>query len=230
MPSQDWPDTTAGRLLRTLESHYGAPRQRSLNSFEMIVWEIVAYLADDSKREKAFAALAAEVGVTPQALAEATPEALVRFTRMGGSIAAADRAERLRTAARIVLDSCGGDLDAALRGDAKRAKRLLMGFPMIGEPGAAKILLFQRLRPELALDSNGLRVVLRLGFGTESKNYAHSYNSVRTALAPELPGNYSLLMAAHQLLRTHGQELCTRTNPACDRCPVRADCPFRRSA
>ena len=50
-----------------------------------------------------------------------------------------------------------------------------MQFPMIGEPGAEKILLFSGVLAVLALDSNGVRVLVRLGVGEERKSYAATY-------------------------------------------------------
>ena len=58
-----------------------------------------------------------------------------------------------------------------------RARRLLRRFPGIGEPGADKVLLFSRTQPVFALDSNGLRTLLRLGYGREVKSYPATYRS-----------------------------------------------------
>ena len=86
--------------------------------------------------------------------------------------------------------------------------------------------MFTRSQPVLALDSNGLRVLLRLGFGAEKKNYAASYRSAQEALADQLPRDRDALIRAHQLLRQHGQELCRRSRagvrpvPAPQRMPV----------
>lgn len=80
--------------------------------------------------------------------------------------------------------------------------------------------------PVLALESNGLRVLLRVGFAEEKKSYSASYRGVQQALAGQLPADYDELIAAHQLLRQHGQELCKRTRPLCEGCPVREDCRY----
>lgn len=50
-----WPQSRLGTVLNKLERHYGVPVKPKLNGpFEMIVWEIVAYLAGDATRESAF--------------------------------------------------------------------------------------------------------------------------------------------------------------------------------
>jgi endonuclease III len=100
-----------------------------------------------------------------------------------------------------------------------------MRFPMIGEPGAEKILLFCGALNVLALESNGLRVLTRLGCGEERKSYAATYKSVREVTLEELPSDGPLLTKAHLLLRRHGQEICLRTGPVCHACPVSLQCP-----
>ena len=84
-----------------------------------------------------------------------------------------------------------------------------------------------RSYPVLALESNGLRVLLRLGYAEEKKSYSASYRGVQEALAGQLPSGYDGLIVAHQLLRQHGQELCKRTRPLCEAgCPLTAECHY----
>ena len=105
-------------------------------------------------------------------------------------------------------------------------------FPGIGEPGAEKILLFSGRHPFLAPDSNGLRVLIRLGFVREEKSYAKSYSESRAA-ATALPPRVDAMQEAHLLLQRHGQTLCRRNDPLCDACPLRDACAYatkRRAA
>jgi endonuclease-3 len=97
---------------------------------------------------------------------------------------------------------------------------------MIGEPGAEKILLFCGALPVLALESNGLRALVRLGFGEDRKSYASTYKLVRAATSEQLPPDCGPLTRAHLLLRRHGQEICLRNEPDCLACPVAADCRY----
>ena len=220
-----WPDSAAGRLLRKLERHYGRIAPPACGGpFEMILREIVAYLADDARRDAAFVALRDRAGLTPAQILSAGHAQLCEITRLGGPIAAEERAGRLETAARLVQDEFGGDLSAILQLPAPKGKKLLMRFPMIGEPGAEKILLFCGAHAVLALESNGLRVLVRAGIAEEDRNYAATYKAMREATLEQLPSDIPLLTAAHLLLRRHGQELCFRTGPACGACPVNTDC------
>jgi endonuclease III len=191
----------------------------------MILWENVVYLADDEKRQVAFDALRKQVGLTAKQILAASPDALLAVTQVAG-ILPDNQVEKLCRIARIVQDQFAGDLDQILKLPLAQAKRALRKFPGIGEPGAEKILLFCGAHPILALDSNGLRVLLRLGFGREQKNYAASYRSVQEAVEPELKPDCSWLIRAHQLLRHHGQEVCRRSRPRCEKCPLTSVCRY----
>ena len=89
-----------------------------------------------------------------------------------------------------------------------------------------KILLFAGAHSILAPESNGLRVLLRSGFGEEKKSYSASYKSVQASLESQIGKDPELLMTAHQLLRQHGQELCKRSHPRCAECPLRQSCEY----
>jgi endonuclease III len=179
----------------------------------------------DAQRRRAYAALRSEVGLDPASLLAASSATLERITRLGGAIAARERASRLRASAELVIGRWDGDLRAALRLPLPQARRALAEFPMIGEPGADKILVLTKKARLLPLDSNALRVVLRLGYTREAKDYRSTYARAQEALAPALPKSADWLAAAGSILRLHGQELCRRRAPLCGTCPLRAGCP-----
>jgi endonuclease III len=133
---------------------------------------------------------------------------------------------KLQRAAAIALTDFGGDLQSLRQAAPRAALRALQKFPGIGAPGAEKILLFSGIQPIFALESNGLRALLRLGFGEEKKTYAGSYRSVREATRQQVVENCEWLVRAHHLLRRHGQELCRRRAPRCEACPVAAHCAY----
>jgi endonuclease-3 len=222
----------AGRLaklshiLGMLEAHHGRQTPPSLSGpFEMIVWNIVAYLQTDERRMRAFQLLKELAGTDAHSILNTPLETLRKICRVGGAIAINERADRLRQSAALVVEEFDGDLSCVLKMPTEEAKRALMRFPMIGAPGAETILLFSNAYDALPLDSNGLRVAVRLGFGEEQGNYAKTYESVRAATRKELPPKPPQLIRAHLLLRVHGQKVCSRQDPACRRCPVREYCP-----
>jgi endonuclease-3 len=212
-------------VIDCLQAHYGQPKQPKLTGpWEMILWENIAYLADDDRRQQAFQALKKVVGSKPEQILSAPDAALLEVTRHG--IMPEQFAEKLRTCAKIALEQFDGDLRPVLKLPLSQAKKALRKFPGIGEPGAEKILLFTQSHPLFALESNGLRVLIRLGFGEETKSYSTTYGLVQKAVADELNNDYVWLIQAHLLLRRHGQQLCKRSKPACGECPLAADCMF----
>ena len=216
------------QIVAALQQRYGRPAGLpARDAFELVLWENVAYLADDEKRARAFAELKARVGLRPAAIA-AAPVAVLE--RIAGGILPAQQVAKLRVAADLARTKFGGDVNSALRLPFEQARKALRAFPAIGEPGAEKILLLTKSHPVLALDSNGLRVLLRLGYGREQKSYAASYRSAQHAASAELGKDFDLLIRAHHLLRRHGQETCKRSRPRCGECAVATDCSYYASA
>ena len=218
------------KIIGQLEAHYGRPTPPKLSDpLHLILFESIGYLVDDDRREAAFAALRKQVGLKPAEIIAAPIQSLVAITRLGG-IHPELRARRLKEIALIVLNEFDGDLCRALKLPEPQAIRALKKFPSIADPGAEKILLYTRTYPLPGLESNGLRVLLRLGFGQACKNYSTSYRSVREALADQIGDDCDVLIRAHQLLRQHGKQLCKTNNPACDACPVKKKCRYYENA
>lgn len=218
---------TLGRILSALRRFYGAPPRAPIRDpFHLILWEQVGYLAADAQRKAAFDALRAQVGLAPARIAAAPHATLQAVARLGGAIAADVRANRLRQSAELVLRRWDGDLREALRLPYPQARKAMAEFAMIGEPGADKILVLAGKARLLPLDSNGLRVLSRIGLIGADTNYGRMYRRAQEVLAPSLPKGHDALIAAHQLLRRHGQELCKTNAPACHLCPVRASCAY----
>jgi endonuclease III len=217
------------KIIQQLEHHYGQPAAPiTRDPFGLIVLEHSGYLVDDSRREAAFSALNGKIGLLPTNILCASQSSLVEVTRLGG-IHAELRAQRIKESAGIVLTEFDGDLTNCLKLPLERVKKALQQFPSIGEPGAEKILLFTGTHPILALESNGLRVMLRLGFGEEKKNYSASYRSVRQALMEQTGQDCEFLIGAYQLLRRHGRETCKTNHPRCEGCPVSRHCDYHKS-
>jgi endonuclease III len=210
-----------------LRKHYGSPvAPPATDPFALILWETVVYLAPAARRREAFEDLSRTIGTTPAAILKANRKALERVTARG--ILRRTSAEKLRTAARIALEQFDGDLTPVIRGPIGEATRALRLFPGIGEPGAEKILLLTGRAPLLAPDSNGLRVLVRVGLVHEGPSYAKTYAHSRD-LAPTISSDPAAVKEAHLLLQQHGQTLCKRTVPRCGECPLAMGCAYALS-
>jgi len=214
------------RIISQLSAHYGKPGQPiTTDPFELILLENVAYLVSDERREEAFNSLRKNAGTKPHEILAASNDDILKATKLGG-MHPTQRVNRLREIALIAMNEFAGDLRQALTLALPKAKKALQKFPSIGEPSAEKILLFTRTYPVLGLDSNGLRVLRRLGFGEEKKNYTATYASVQGAIKDQLKKDFDWLIDAHILLRRHGKELCKTNRPLCEQCPVRKSCEY----
>jgi endonuclease-3 len=214
------------KIIQKLKRFYGEPAPpKTSDPFELILFENIAYLVDDERRQRALDHLRKTVGLRPADILNASPAQIDEATKLGG-VAPQYRSVRIRESALIALNEFGGNPSAACKLPPPKAIKALKQFPGIGEPGAEKILLFTKSYPVLALDSNGLRVLLRIGFGEEKKNYSASYKTVREAVSDQTGGNCEFLIEAHQLLRQHGKSLCKTNKPRCEECPVSSMCVY----
>jgi endonuclease III len=212
------------RQLERLEALHGvqsAPPPRG--ALDWVLWENAAYLVPPAQRLACYRALRKLAGRGGAGLARARREELLDLAR-GGGMQPEGRVEKwLEIAAG--LRALDGDLEAVLALPLAKARAALKRFPGIGEPGAEKILLFTGTHALFALESNGLRALVRLGYAREQKGYAATYRALRAALAPLERRGCAWLQRAHLLLQRHGQELCKRNAPRCDDCPLQAECP-----
>jgi hypothetical protein len=199
----------AGRLpelLDQLEAARGpADPVPSADGWRLVLAENIGYLVDADRRWQAVAELERLVGLAPEDIV-AAPDAVLRGIVIGMS--PEQRVARLRRCAELAV--AGAPWTA---------------YPGIGRPGAERIDLFTGTKAVLALETGGLRVLTRLGYGAPDRSYAASYRQAQIAASAELPSLAPALVRAHQLLRRHGREVCTRKDPACPQCPLAASCP-----
>ena len=228
------------QILETLEETYGPQKLAGpTDPYEMIVFLNCGYPARDGKCAKGFEALKREVGVQPNKLLAVSKTKLAKLIRPS-VILPAVCAQRLKDIARRVKNDLDGDLAATLQkrmDEAKRkagngsaekslraTKRVLREFPTIGEPSAEKILLFSGLAPIAAVPSAFVDVPIRLFVGEPGKNYAADYVAAREILDSGLPKTFGARQRAYLLLKKHGQEICKRSKPKCEVCPLTARC------
>ena len=226
-------------VLERLEEHYGVQEAVGpIDPYEMILFVNCGYPATDKSCTNGYNALKLDVGTEPEKILAAPKSKLTRLMRHGGIIPEL-RAERLKIVARMLNDKFGGDLRGALEkflqgaGDPpdkgiRDLKNALKQFPVIGEPGADKILLFGRMAPVAAVPSAFVCVPQRILSGKEHKNFATGYHAAQEAVGAGLPATLEARQRAYLLLKRHGQEICKRVKPKCNICPVSEVCIYYR--
>jgi endonuclease-3 len=224
--SKRWRLADAVEILE--KSSHGRMRRPVTDPFQMILWDSVAYLVDDERRESVYQELRRRVGLTPEAILRAPDSVLTEAIREGG-MRPPDRAARLKECAELAIEIGPARLRRLARTDPSAARKLLKQFPGVADPGADKILLHNRSLVTLGPDSSVLRVLVRLGFGREEKDYSKTYRSAAEAVGPELPADFDWLIRARQVLRRHGQLICVRNGPRCEMCPLKARCQAYQS-
>src|SRR5262245_41846244 len=117
------------------------------------------------------------------------------------------------------------DLPKIIRGPVAPARRALKGIPQMGEAGAYRMLLFAASHAVLPVDAKVSRVVRRLGFGEEHKDFTKTARSIREALSTQLPPETSAYRRSFIYLSHHGAATCTEADPHCTVCPLLEDCP-----
>ena len=214
------------KLVARLKRQHGEPSvPPACGPFELVMWENACYLLSDERRKMVIHGLREQVGLTPAAVLKAPRDVLLELAKLGG-MRPETRVFRWREIARIATSQFGGDLKSILEQPYDQAKKALKQFPNIGDPGAEKILMFCGASPGLPLESNGLRVLTRIGFGRVAKSYGATYRSVQDALADQLPRDNASLVRTHLLLRLHGKTFCRTNAPLCRSCPISDLCAF----
>ena len=103
------------KIIDDLEELYGPPKPPKVTSpYEMIVYECVAYLVSDEKRDATYDDLAKRIGLGPVKILEAPLEVIMEVLKSGG-IVAENRLEKLRKTALLYLQEFRGDFAATLQ-------------------------------------------------------------------------------------------------------------------
>lgn len=218
---------TLSHLLDTLESSYGPPTPGwPTDPYQFLVWWQCGYPPSEEHCARGWAALTQAVGVAPDELLAARRATVARALTAGGLVPEL-RAQRLQGIAQRVHHVFAGDLRAALALlPVREARAALRQFPGIGDPGADRILLFAGLAAIAAVPSNCPQVLVRIECGRVPTDYRATYLQAQRLLEEALPATAAARTRAYLLLQQHGQQLCKRTRPRCEKCPIAPSCRY----
>jgi endonuclease III len=209
--------------VRKLRRRYGVLESPPAKPFELFVWEILSGHSMPSKRDAAFGALKRHRLLTPDAMWTASAKTLESSVALAGPFCG-HRLLALRKGVEVFRRTPA--LGSALEGSVPAALRQLKPLPrMTGEGSAYRMLLFAGTQAVFPVDARVARVATRLGYGETLGNFSKTARSVRQALAAELPGSIAQYRRAYLYLEHHGAVTCTESDPRCDTCSLRTDCP-----
>ena len=183
------------------ELHYQTP-------FELLVAVMLSAQCTDKRINQVTPALF-QAFPTPQALAQATPEAVFEYIH---SVSYPNnKARHLVAMARILVERYGGEVPP-LGEDLEK-------LPGVGRKTANVIqaVVFQKAR--MAVDTHVFRVSHRIGLVPPSCTTPLSVEKQLTAHFPA-----SIIPLAHHWLILHGRYVCTARNPRCVQCGLLGVC------
>ncbi len=205
-------NTFASRLLAWFDTHgrHDLPWQHPRSAYRVWVSEI---MLQQTRAETVIPYFQAFIARFPdvRALADAPVDEVLHLWSGLGYYA---RARNLHRAARLLVECHGGALPAE--------RGALEALPGIGRSTAAAIVAQACGQPEAILDGNVRRVLARHA-GIDGWPGSAAVQRRLWAIAEErVPG---LRIADYtQAIMDLGATVCTRSRPACDRCPVAEDC------
>jgi endonuclease-3 len=214
-------------LLQELEKVYGVQTAAWPDKpYDLLIWMNCGYPASDANCMRGWAAVQSAIGTKPKQILAAPRDKLAQALKAGGIVPEL-RAVRLAEIATRVETEFPKGFEKTLAGDPAEARKILKKFPTIGDPGADRILLFTRIAAVAAVPSNHPQVLVRIRSGKEVENYTVNYRAAQKAIDKSIPVDFEQRMRAYLLLKAHGEALCKRTNPKCEKCPLRSDCKYQ---
>jgi endonuclease-3 len=209
-------------IYHLLVQTYGVPESHpDHDALGGLIATILSQHTSDVNSERAYSNLRAAFP-TWEAVRDAPTEAVAEAVRSGGL--ARLKAERIQQVLHVLSERQHGkgllslnELDLL---DLEQAEAYLRALPGVGPKTAAAVLLFSLGRPAFPVDTHVWRVTRRLGLigPRVSADAAHAL------LEPAIPAEWRHTM--HVDLIRHGRQICHAQRPACQRCPLRAECEY----
>jgi endonuclease-3 len=183
------------------------------NPYELIVAVILSAQCTDKRVNLITPALLAEYP-TPQTLANASPDDILKFIRSCSY--PNNKAKYLSAMAKkIVLD---------FNGKVPESVEELMSLPGVGQKTANVVTLVAFGNPAMPVDTHVFRVSSRIGLTTGAK----TPEAAEKQLIKHFPTD--LLSNAHHWLILHGRYVCTARKPKCNICGLKDFCTFYKDS
>ena len=184
------------------ELHYESP-------FQLLVAVILSAQCTDKRVNMVTPALFCDYP-TPEAMAEASPEALFEYIK--SVTFPNNKAKALAKAARMIVNDFNGKVPSDFDN--------LIKIPGVGRKTANVMLAVVFDKAAMPVDTHVFRVSNRIGLTDNSKTPLETEKTL-VAHIPE-----HLLSKAHHWLILHGRYVCTARNPRCGECGISRICRY----
>ncbi|MCS7114011.1 MAG: endonuclease III [Nitrososphaerota archaeon] len=213
----------AAKILQTLRESFTVPRwvTSDKDPFKTLIITIISQNTSDRNAERAFENLSKRFQVTPEALAKAEKAKIEECLKTAGLYR--NKARVIKEVSRIILENFGGSLKPISAMPFEEARKTLMQLPGVGPKTADVVLLFSMNHPTIPVDTHVKRVSKRLGLAPTDGDYEEVRRSLQSLYKPE---DY---LNVHVLLILLGRKYCNARRPLCQKCPVKAFCPSRKT-
>ncbi|SVB94276.1 uncharacterized protein METZ01_LOCUS247130 [marine metagenome] len=130
------------------------------------------------------------------------------------------KARKLKALTQHVFDRHGGDLPAMLGQPWADLRAELLEVYGIGEETADDIVLYAACAPSFVVDTYTKRIVDRIGIPPA----LNRYESYRALFMDAIPQDVSIYNEFHALLVKLGKDVCKKSSPLCQECPLTEIC------
>lgn len=191
---------------------------RNLDGMDELISCILSQSTNDTNRDRAFDRLKARFP-SWEAVRFAAIDDLIEAIKPAGL--ANQKAPRIQDALGVIFDKVGDySIDFLNELSIEEAKDWLVSLKGVGPKTAAIVLCFAYGRAAFPVDTHIFRVSKRIGFLPE-KISANDAHPVMEAMTPA-EDYYQF----HIQLIQHGRDTCHARKPACERCPISANCDY----
>lgn len=137
------------------------------------------------------------------------------------------KARRLRAFLKVIVEDCGGDLEALFAGSTESSRRRLLAIKGIGPETADSMLLYASRHHSFVVDAYTLRIFHRHQWCSENASYDDLQRACVQGLSHKSAGErQDFWRDYHAQLVMIGKDFCRPREPRCDTCPLRSLLPL----
>ncbi|MFH1406788.1 MAG: endonuclease III domain-containing protein [Candidatus Omnitrophota bacterium] len=185
--------------------------------FEVIIGAILTQNTAWANVEKAIANLKKENALSAKKLYEMNIKRLAKLIKPSGFYNL--KAKRLKHFLNFLFAEYNGNLKKMFSQKPKELREQLLLVKGVGPETADSILLYAAKKPVFVVDAYTKRILSRHKLIKQDA----AYNDMQRLFMENLPANVRIYNEYHALLVRLGKELCRRTKPRCNKCPLSAD-------